>query len=51
MAISVLPRVFCRKKGIETKANIWAVNEQIEVHTESEKMGIFNKSTGKRGEV
>ena len=30
VATSVRPNVFCKKNGRDTKASIWAVNEQIE---------------------
>ena len=49
VATSVRPNVFCKKNGRDTKASIWAVNEQIDVHTDREKIGIFNKSTGNNG--
>ena len=49
VATSVRPNVFCKKNGRDTKASIWAVNEQIDVHTDREKIGIFDKSTGNNG--
>ena len=39
------------KKGNDTMASIWAVNEAVELAMESEKMGILNKSTGRMGVV
>ena len=41
VATSVRPNVFCKKNGRDTKASIWAVNEQIDVHTDREKIGIL----------
>ena len=43
------PTTLCRKKGRETRASIWAQNEQTDVQMESEKRGIRSRSTGSKG--
>ena len=46
---SLCPKVFCRKKGKETIADICAINEQMEVRIDSRKIGIRNRSKGSNG--
>ena len=43
------PNSPCKKKGSETMASICAVNDSTDVEIESEKIGIFNRSIGSRG--
>lgn len=41
-----LPNSPCRKKGNETIASIWAVNDSIDVEIDIEKTGMRSRSTG-----
>ena len=43
------PRTSSKKKGSETKARFWAVNEQTDVATDSAKTGRANSSTASIG--
>ena len=51
ISTALYPNIFCIKKGKETIASIWAVNEVMEVPIERAKIGIFSKSTGRIGIV
>lgn len=44
-----LPNSPCRKKGNETIASIWAVNDSIDVEIDIEKTGMRSRSTGNNG--
>ena len=46
---SVMPIVFCKKKGNEIIANICAIKEPIEAKIDNLKIGMRIRSTGSKG--